>query len=161
VDDRLLVFLGIATLVTVTPGVDMALVARNVLRGGFGAGLQTSAGVLSGLVVWAFLSAVGIAALVAASATAFTVLKLAGAAYLIYLGLTTLLRTRRLEPVASTAREGTGKPSFGSLYCQGYSNLLNPKVGVFGHRHGARRARPARRDRVEVSRAGLIRGRLR
>jgi threonine/homoserine/homoserine lactone efflux protein len=118
--------------------------------------------VLSGLVVWAFLSAVGIAALVAASATAFTVLKLAGAAYLIYLGLTTLLRTRRLEPVASTAREGTGKPSFGSLYRQGLlSNLLNPKVGVFGHRHGARRARPARRDRVEVSRAGLIRGRLR
>jgi threonine/homoserine/homoserine lactone efflux protein len=132
VDHRLLVFLGIATLVSVTPGADMALVARNVLRGGFGAGLQTSAGVLSGLVVWAFLSAVGIAALVAASATAFTVLKLAGAAYLIYLGLTTLWRTRRLEPVDSTARQGTDEPSFGSLYRQGLlNNLLNPKIGVF------------------------------
>jgi RhtB (resistance to homoserine/threonine) family protein len=126
VDHRLLVFVGIASLVTVTPGPDMALIARNALRGGLDAAFRTSAGVLSGLVVWAFLSAIGIAALVAASTTAFTVLKLAGAAYLIYLGLTSF-RRRPEEPEAA-------RPSaaFGSPYRQGLlSNLLNPKVGVF------------------------------
>ena len=129
-DSRLLAFLAIATLLTITPGADMALVTRNVLRGGLGAGLRTSAGVLTGLCVWAFLSAVGVAALVAASATAFTVLKLAGAAYLVYLGVTTLWRAR---PSASVPRHAAHElPAFGGLFRQGLlSNLLNPKVGVF------------------------------
>jgi threonine/homoserine/homoserine lactone efflux protein len=134
VDHRLLVFVAIASLVTVTPGADMALVARNVLRGGFRAGLRTSGGVLSGLVVWAFLSAVGIAALVAASATAFTVLKVAGAAYLIYLGMTTLLATCGTDRRGWTGATAptSGSPSFASLYRQGLlNNLLNPKIGVF------------------------------
>jgi len=131
VDHRLLVFAGIATLITLTPGVDMALVARNVLRDGVGAGLRTSAGVLSGLVVWAFLSAIGIAALVVASASAFTILKLAGAAYLIYLGLRTLWATRDQRRSAATAVTTAASASFTSLYRQGLaSNLLNPKVGV-------------------------------
>jgi len=131
VDHRLLVFAGVATLLTVTPGVDMALVARNVLRGGLGDGLCTSAGVLSGLVVWAFLSAVGIAALVAASTAAFTVLKLVGAAYLIYLGVRTLLSAGRVVS-ASTTAHSTGSAAFSSLYRQGLlSNVLNPKVGLF------------------------------
>jgi threonine/homoserine/homoserine lactone efflux protein len=130
VDERLLAFLAIATLVTITPGADMALVTRNVLRGGLGAGLRTSAGILSGLCVWAVLAAVGVAAVVAASATAFTVLKLAGAAYLIFLGVTTLWRVRG----AGAAGHAAGGPplSFGGLYRQGLlSNLLNPKIGVF------------------------------
>jgi RhtB (resistance to homoserine/threonine) family protein len=129
-DGRLLAFLALATLLTITPGADMALVTRNVLRGGLADGLRTSAGILSGLFVWAFLSAVGVAAVVAASATAFTVLKLAGAAYLIYLGVTTLWRTRR-EP-AGPGADGVPERTFGGLYRQGLlSNLLNPKVGVF------------------------------
>ena len=129
-DGRLLAFLAIATLLTITPGADMALVTRNVLRGGLGAGLRTSAGILSGLCVWAFLSAVGVAAVVAASATAFTVLKLAGAAYLVYLGVTTLWRARQSAPAADDA--GRELPAFGGLFRQGLlSNLLNPKVGVF------------------------------
>src|SRR5215207_5793308 len=117
-EHRLLAFLAIATLVTITPGVDMALVMRNVLRGGLGAGLCTSAGVLSGLCVWAVLAAVGVAAVVAASATAFTVLKLAGAAYLIFLGVTTLWRARGAasEPAAEASAR---RPSLGGLYRQG------------------------------------------
>ena len=130
-DTRLLAFLAVATLLTITPGADMALVTRNVLRGGVGDGLRTSAGILTGLCVWAFLSAVGVAALLAASATAFTVLKLAGAAYLVYLGLTTLWRAHRVPPAQSPGRQPTGR-AFGGLYREGLlSNLLNPKVGIF------------------------------
>jgi RhtB (resistance to homoserine/threonine) family protein len=129
VDHRLLAFVAVATLLIVTPGADMALVTRNVLRGGLGAGLRTSAGILSGLFVWAFLSAVGVAAVVAASATAFTVLKLAGAAYLIYLGVSTLWRSR---PAARAAAHAAPALAFRGLYRQGLlSNLTNPKVGVF------------------------------
>src|SRR5215218_2922993 len=102
-DGRLLAFVGVATLVTVTPGADMALVTRNTLRGGFDAGLRTSAGILSGLCFWAFAAAVGVAALVATSATAFTVLKLAGAVYLVYLGLSTLLRAWSGQAPSGTA----------------------------------------------------------
>ena len=129
-EHRLLAFLAIATLVTITPGVDMALVTRNVLRGGLGAGLRTSAGILSGLCVWAVLAAVGVAAVVAASATAYTALKLAGAAYLIFLGAATLWRSRGGR---SPEREhAVPVPSFGGLYRQGLlNNLLNPKIGVF------------------------------
>ena len=132
-DHHLLAFIGIATLLTVTPGADMALVTRNVLQGGLRAGFQTSAGILCGLVVWAALAVLGIAAVLAASATAFTILKIAGAAYLLYLGVMTLWRTRRSEP----APDHTNEPprvtrSFSEHYRQGLlSNLLNAKVGIF------------------------------
>jgi threonine/homoserine/homoserine lactone efflux protein len=127
-EHRLLAFLAIATLVTITPGVDMALVTRNVLRWGLGAGLRTSAGILSGLCVWALLAAVGVAAVVAASATAYTALKLAGAAYLIVLGATTLWRSRARR--AAPAEHPL--PGRGGLYRQGLlNNLLNPKIGIF------------------------------
>jgi threonine/homoserine/homoserine lactone efflux protein len=129
-DHRLLAFLAIATLVTITPGVDMALVTRNVLRWGLGAGLRTSAGILSGLCVWALLAAVGVAAVVAASATAYTALRLAGAAYLVVLGATTLWRSRGGR--RSGAPEHAAPPGRGGLYRQGLlNNLLNPKIGVF------------------------------
>lgn len=132
VDHQLLAFLGIATLLTITPGADMALVTRNVLRGGARAGLETSAGILCGLLVWASLAAMGIAAILAASAVAFTTLKLLGAAYLVYLGAITLWRSRKLfeeRPEPETAQPA---PGFGPHYRQGlFSNLLNAKVGVF------------------------------
>jgi RhtB (resistance to homoserine/threonine) family protein len=129
VDSRLLAFLAVATLLTITPGADMALVTRNVLRGGLGAGLRTSAGILTGLFVWALLSAIGVAAIVAASATAFTVLKLAGAAYLIYLGVSTLWHSRAAVHAAAAAAPAA---PLRSLYRQGLlSNLTNPKVGIF------------------------------
>ncbi len=130
-DTRILVFLAVATLLTITPGADMALVTRNVLRDGLGAGLITGAGIVNGVVVWALLSAVGVAAIVAATATAFTALKLAGAAYLIYLGVMTLWRTRKLPAVNVDGGERP-RPSVAAHYRQGLlSNLLNPKVGLF------------------------------
>jgi threonine/homoserine/homoserine lactone efflux protein len=122
----MITFVAIAALVTITPGVDMALVMRNSLRGGMRAALATSLGIITGLLVWMFASAVGIASLLRASAEAFTVLKIVGAAYLVFLGVQTILQTRRgVRPPEERVRRS-------SPYRQGLlSNLLNPKVAVF------------------------------
>ena len=89
-DDRLLAFIAVSVVVVVIPGPDMALVARNVLRHGRSAGFATSVGICTGILGWAIAAALGVSTLLATSATAFTALKLAGAAYLIYLGISTL-----------------------------------------------------------------------
>ena len=89
-------FLGVAALVIVTPGPDTALVTRNALFYGRRAALATSFGVNSGLLIWTLASALGVAAVVHASATAFTAMKLIGAGYLIWLGL----RALRVHPIA-------------------------------------------------------------
>ena len=94
-DGQLLAFLGVAVAVTLTPGPDMALVLRNTVRAGRGAGFRTVAGIALGLFVWAAASALGVAALLAASSTLFTVLKLAGAVYLVCLGVQSLRSLRR------------------------------------------------------------------
>jgi threonine/homoserine/homoserine lactone efflux protein len=118
-------FVVIAALVTITPGVDMALVMRNTLRGGMHAALATTVGIIVGLFIWMSASAAGVASLLRASAEAFTVLKLAGAAYLVYLGVQTLLQSR-------TPTEVRPPPRRGSPLRQGLvSNLLNPKIAVF------------------------------
>ena len=125
IDGQLLAFAGVALVVSISPGPDMALVLRNTLRGGRAAGFRTVAGIALGLLVWATLSALGIAAVLAASATVFTVLKLAGAVYLVYLGVQSLLAIRRGD-----ARVETPKP-VGSPFRQGLvTNLLNPKLAV-------------------------------
>jgi len=85
-------FLAVALVVVVTPGPDMALVLRNTLAGGRIAGLATSAGICSGLVVHASAAALGLSALLLASSRAFTVVKLVGAGYLVFLGLRTFFR---------------------------------------------------------------------
>ena len=103
----------------------MALVLRNTLRGGRPAGFRTVAGIAVGLLVWATLSALGVAAVLAASATVFTVLKLAGAAYLVYLGVQSLLALRRGEATVEAPKAA------GSPFRQGLvTNLLNPKLAV-------------------------------
>lgn len=114
----------------------MALVTRHALTGGRRTALFASAGITSGLFVWAALSAVGIAALLSASATAFAILKLAGAAYLIYLGGRALWATRCGYPAVDRVDRVDGSDANATAgflaYRQGLlSNLLNPKVGVF------------------------------
>jgi threonine/homoserine/homoserine lactone efflux protein len=121
-----LAFLAVAALLIVTPGPDMAMITKNALTGGRRDAFLCSFGICTGLVVWAFATAVGVAALVAASATAFAVLKVVGAAYLVVLGLRTLWRSRHtgaLEAAPTSSRRA---------YREGLlSNLLNPKVAVF------------------------------
>ena len=118
---------GLAALLTITPGVDMALVARSALAQGRRAALWTTGGIVSGLLVWAAASAVGVAALLAASATAYDALRLAGAAYLVWLGVRSIVRAGASPPhVAAEPRGGR------SAYATGLvSNLANPKIVVF------------------------------
>jgi threonine/homoserine/homoserine lactone efflux protein len=136
VDAQLLAFIGVALAVVVIPGPDMALVARNVLRGGRRAGVATSLGICTGVLGWATAAAIGVAALLATSAVLFTALKLAGAVYLVYLGVTTL---RRRDAFAEVG-QGTAVPrpprstqrAWVVAWTQGLlSALLNPKLGVF------------------------------
>jgi threonine/homoserine/homoserine lactone efflux protein len=79
---RLIAFLGIAIVLTITPGPDFALVTRIGLARGRTAAWFTSLGVVTGHVVWGIAAGSGVAALLQASATMFTLLRLAGAAYL-------------------------------------------------------------------------------
>lgn len=128
-DDRLLAFIGVSIAVVVIPGPDMALVARNVFRHGTRAGHATSVGVCLGILAWAVAAAVGVSAVLASSAAEFTVLKLAGAAYLIYLGITTL---RAPDRSLAAAPDGEAHLSLRRALAQGLlSAVLNPKLGVF------------------------------
>src|ERR671923_2840185 len=90
-----------ATLVTVSPGPDMALVARRAITDGWRRASVTSAGIVTGLLVHATASAIGISAILVRSATAFTVLKVVGACYLVVLGILSFRAARRTarEPV--------------------------------------------------------------
>lgn len=128
-DDRLLAFVAVSVAVVVIPGPDMALVARNVLRHGRSAGFATSVGICSGILGWAMAAALGVSTILATSATAFTVLKLAGAAYLIYLGISTL-RAPHASGAASL-NAGSGLPWHRAWLQGALSALLNPKLGVF------------------------------
>ena len=126
-------FLGVVVLVIVTPGPDTALTIRNTLLGGRAAGLATAAGVAAGQAVWALAAAVGLAALVQASQPAFNALRLAGAAYLVFLGAQSLLAAVRGHRRASAAGAGRGaglRPAV-ALRQGVFSNLANPKMAAF------------------------------
>jgi threonine/homoserine/homoserine lactone efflux protein len=125
---ELLAFIGVAAVVIVTPGQDTALTIRNTLAGGRGAGCRTAVGVVAGQAVWALAASLGVAALVVASEPAFVALKLAGAAYLVFLGGQALLAAARGRP----HEDGGHGTAGGRELRQGLlSNLANPKMAVF------------------------------
>jgi threonine/homoserine/homoserine lactone efflux protein len=120
-------FAAVAALIVVVPGPDMALVLRNGVADGRRAAVATAMGVSAGLLVWALASALGIAAVLHASREAFTVLKLAGAVYLVWIGAHALVDAWRgvahAAPIAPRRRA--------SPFRQGVlSNLLNPKIAL-------------------------------
>ncbi|KVO28134.1 lysine transporter LysE [Burkholderia ubonensis] len=125
-------FLLAVFLLNVTPGPDTAYIIGRSVAQGRGAGLMSALGISAGCCVHALACAFGLTALLAASATAFTVIKLVGAAYLIYLGVRMILAkpaagadTARAAPVAAAK-------SLRQLFMQGFwTNVLNPKVVLF------------------------------
>jgi len=127
----LVAFVGVAVVVVVTPGPDTALTLRNALVGGRRAGVLTAVGVVGGQAIWTLATSAGIAALLVASRPAFTALRYAGAAYLIYLGLRSLLAAVRGGGTPALDR-GPGRPPPVAAFRQGIiSNLANPKSAVF------------------------------
>jgi threonine/homoserine/homoserine lactone efflux protein len=129
----LLAFLGISVLVIVTPGQDTALTIRNALLGGRRPGVFTALGVASGQAVWTVAASAGLATLLVASEPAFMALKLAGAAYLVFLGAQALLAAVRPGRSRHAPAADSGRPHLPAVaYRQGViSNIGNPKMAVF------------------------------
>jgi threonine/homoserine/homoserine lactone efflux protein len=129
----LIAFVGIAALVICTPGPDTAMTIRNALLGGRPAGLATALGVSTGLAIWALATSAGLVALLIASEPLFLVVKYAGAAYLVWLGLQSLRAafgpSAHQQAIAQPAARGL-RPR--QAYMQGVvSDLSNPKIAAF------------------------------
>jgi threonine/homoserine/homoserine lactone efflux protein len=129
---QLVAFTGVSIVVICTPGPDTALTIRNTLVGGRRRGVLTALGVTAGLATWSVAASAGLAAVVRASEPAFLALRLAGAAYLLFLGAQALRAaiagrgSEALEPGPSV------RMSSSSAFRQGLiSNLSNPKIAVF------------------------------
>src|SRR6266566_1689907 len=101
----LAVFVGIAALVTLTPGPATAMVVRSALRGGRRSALLTTFGNSVGVLAWGVASALGVSALIAASEVAFLALKVGGAVVLVWLGVQSFRRSRRGEQAAKSGGE--------------------------------------------------------
>jgi threonine/homoserine/homoserine lactone efflux protein len=131
--ESLVAFLAVSAVVICTPGQDTALTIRNTLSGGRAGGTATAAGVALGQAVWTVAAAAGVVTLLAASEPAFRALKLAGAAYLVYLGAQSLYAALRRRPPTSLPNGGTpGQLAPFRALRQGIlSNLGNPKMAVF------------------------------
>jgi threonine/homoserine/homoserine lactone efflux protein len=130
-----LTFITASLILIMIPGPDQALITRNALARGRTSGLLTMAGGALGLGVHGCAAALGISAVLAASATAFTVLKLAGAAYLVWMAISTLRAARRTVRENRTETQNSGMaPQQHRLRWirQGFaSNALNPKIALF------------------------------
>lgn len=115
-----------------SPGPDFAVVVRNAVTSGRLAGLATASGVAAGILVWVLAAATGVAALLAASATAFTVVKIVGAGYLLFLGVRALRSAaRRPSGAAEPGPERAARTAVAAFRSGLLCNLLNPKAAVF------------------------------
>jgi threonine/homoserine/homoserine lactone efflux protein len=125
----LVAFAAASALIVLLPGPDTLVVLRELLRDGRPRAAQTVAGVLCGLAVWVAAAALGLSALLRASHAGYIGLKIAGAAYLVWLGVQSL-RMRRMAPDA--AATPPRRRLLGRGFMAGFAtDLLNPKVGVF------------------------------
>ena len=130
---QLLMFMAAGWLLNLTPGPDVLYIVTNALRGGVRAGLVAALGITAGCFVHIFAAALGVSALLATSATAFTLLKWVGALYLLYVGLQ-LVFTKAASAIYVVADEAYDKraTSQKSIFIKGFwTNVLNPKVALF------------------------------
>ncbi len=132
---QILAFAGVCVLITLVPGLDTALVTRNVLLRGRRAGIVTALGTSSGLFVHAVAVALGVSTILMRSAAAFEAIKLAGAVYLGVLGLLALRASLRRPGSADAPTPHAATPRFPRLthpYLQGLlTNVTNPKAIAF------------------------------
>jgi threonine/homoserine/homoserine lactone efflux protein len=122
------IFLATSILLNLTPGTDTFYILGRTLSQGRSAGIASALGIASGALVHTLAAALGLSALLAASATAFLVIRLAGAGYLVYLGMRMLLTRQPSSPLAADPPSA----KLFEVYRQGLlSNVLNPKVALF------------------------------
>ncbi|KAF6677787.1 MULTISPECIES: LysE family translocator [Pantoea] len=127
VNDSLFAFSLAALLLTLTPGLDTALILRTAFAEGGKKAFHAALGIDAGCFVWGALVALGLGALLAVSEMAYTVLKVCGAVYLSWLGLQLLIRPR-----SSFSNGDDNNVSQGSWFIRGMlGNVLNPKMGIF------------------------------
>jgi RhtB (resistance to homoserine/threonine) family protein len=128
--ENYLLFVAMAMLLIITPGADFALVTKNTLTYGKKGGMATALGISAGILVHTLAAALGISAILAQSALLFEIVKYAGAAYLIYLGIQSLWSVKKTAPKTEKKEEtplsGRSAFSHGLL-----TNVLNPKVAIF------------------------------
>jgi len=127
----LLAFIAAGLLLNLTPGPDVFYIVSHALRSGVRAGLVAALGITAGCCVHIAAAAIGVSALVAASATAFTVLKWVGAAYLVYVGASMLLSRAKPASLPGAAAAPDATPLW-TVFRRGFlTNTLNPKVALF------------------------------
>jgi len=127
VTDSLLAFSFAALLLTLTPGLDTALILRTACAEGGKKAFQAALGIDAGCFIWGALVALGVGALLAWSELAYTLLKICGAAYLSWLGLQLLMRPR-----SSFTQNDEMPASRSNWFVKGMlGNVLNPKMGIF------------------------------
>ncbi len=130
IDTSLVAFAGVSLLLAVTPGPDMAVVTRNALAHGRRGVVLTTSGIALALVTWVVATAVGLSALLRTSGEVLFALKIAGAGYLAYLGIRTLIESRH-PPGDLLANTPAAAPAR-AVFRQGFlSAISNPKLGVF------------------------------
>jgi threonine/homoserine/homoserine lactone efflux protein len=135
---QLLLFIAAGLLLNLTPGPDVLYIVTNAMRAGARAGVVAALGITAGCFVHIFAAALGVSALMAASSIAFGVLKWAGAAYLVYVGVRMLLARApaaqnplATDLIAARARITWATGLKGILFQGFWTNMLNPKVALF------------------------------
>lgn len=124
---QIIIFIITSLILIITPGQDMILVMSRSISQGWKAGVATAAGVSTGLIGHTILAALGLGAILQASATLFTVMKIVGAVYLVYLGVRLLFSSHSGLDIDSLPEMSTGK-----MFFQGaMSNISNPKIAIF------------------------------
>ncbi len=134
--ESLLLFAAAGVLLNLTPGPDVLYIVTHALRSGARAGMVAAFGIGAGCFVHIFAAAVGVSALMAASVTAFTVLKWVGAIYLVYVGMRLLTDKSKfamnLEANQVDFTWATARIDYKSVFFRGFwTNTLNPKVALF------------------------------
>ncbi len=130
--EQLLLFIAAGLLLNLTPGPDVLYIVSNALRSGARAGMAAACGITAGCFVHIFAAALGVSALLAASATAFTVLKWAGAAYLVWVGARLLFSSASAMNFEADKAQPVSSSGLLDIFLRGFgTNALNPKVALF------------------------------
>lgn len=131
--DSLLLFVAAGLLLNLTPGPDVLYIVSHALRAGARAGVVAALGITTGCFVHIVAAALGVSALMAASATAFAVLKWVGAAYLVYVGLRMVFGSAQFAMhLEAPCANSTGAAGLKGIFFRGFwTNALNPKVALF------------------------------